>query len=611
MLNDLKEYYESERQYLREMGALFADRYPKIASRLGLSAEGVRDPHAERIVQGVALLNARIRKKLDDDFPELVEAMLDLVYPHFLRPFPSTGIAAFQLDSLRGDPTSVYEIPSGKLLETSQVGGHELTYRTCGDLKLWPVKVQQAAFMVQPFHGVLADVAAARSVLRIQIQSHAPSIPVSQIGIDELRFFLHLPPLSMAAELYELLMEDVIEVVLSSPRAERRTIRLGPRVLEPGRRSDAESLLPESPRTFSGYRILTEQFASPESFLFVKLTDLANRIPVEFGSDVTIDIFFSRENRELARNVNRSSIQLGAVPVINLFPTTSTDVPVSELKSEFRIIPDAQREKGIEIYSILDVAGVQQDGNRVPIRPFFSSPHGVPNAPYWHSVRRPVPNAGAGADQVGYDQWISLADLSLSGELAFDRLQVDTICFNRNVPNSLHQGGALPDLKMSDGSRAVDVSFLTRPTSTRRPPTRDRAYWDLIANLSLNYLSLEPRDPYRPEAFRNLLKLYEHFSDRYAQQLSRGVRSLSCRPDVAILPEVIGGFCRGVEVTLELDEDVFVGNSAYLFAMAVEEFLCRYVSVNSFSRLIAMTTSMAKEGRRWRWKPRSGTRALL
>ena len=67
--------------------------------------------------------------------------------------------------------------------------------------------------------------------------------------------------------------------------------------------------------------------------------------------------------------------------------------------------------------------------------------------------------------------------------------------------------------------------------------------------------------------------------------------------------------CRGVKVTLELDEDKFVGAGHYLFASIIERLLGQYVSVNSFSQL-ALKTSQNKEVLK-EWAARSGNQRLL
>src|SRR2546426_12157503 len=98
MPDDLLIYYQRELTFLRQIGAEFAATYPKIASRLLLEADKCEDPHVERLIQAFAFLAARIRHKLDDEFPEITEALLGVLYPHYLAPLPSRSMVQFVLD---------------------------------------------------------------------------------------------------------------------------------------------------------------------------------------------------------------------------------------------------------------------------------------------------------------------------------------------------------------------------------------------------------------------------------------------------------------------------------------------------------------------------------
>ena len=74
-MEELLPYYERELVYLHTAGRELAHQYPRLAAELGLGAEGSEDPHIRRLIQACALLNARTAKKLDDDYPELTEAL--------------------------------------------------------------------------------------------------------------------------------------------------------------------------------------------------------------------------------------------------------------------------------------------------------------------------------------------------------------------------------------------------------------------------------------------------------------------------------------------------------------------------------------------------------
>ena len=111
MLKELLPYYERELTYLRELSGEFAQRYPKIARRLLLDGDQSEDPHVERIIQGFAFLTARIHRKLDDEFPEITEAFLQVLYPHYTRPFPSCTILQMELDSGTPESTGKITVP--------------------------------------------------------------------------------------------------------------------------------------------------------------------------------------------------------------------------------------------------------------------------------------------------------------------------------------------------------------------------------------------------------------------------------------------------------------------------------------------------------------------
>ena len=101
MVDQILPYYEKELAPLRKLSGECAHRYPKIARRLLLEDEQCEDPHVERLIEGFAFLAARIHKKLDDEYPEISEAFLQTLYPHYPRPFASTTILRFELDAAK------------------------------------------------------------------------------------------------------------------------------------------------------------------------------------------------------------------------------------------------------------------------------------------------------------------------------------------------------------------------------------------------------------------------------------------------------------------------------------------------------------------------------
>jgi type VI secretion system protein ImpG len=72
------------REYVRE----FAERNPKIAARLATKGSHSEDPHVERMLKSSALSSAGISKKIQDQYPEFTEALLEILFPQYLRTIP-------------------------------------------------------------------------------------------------------------------------------------------------------------------------------------------------------------------------------------------------------------------------------------------------------------------------------------------------------------------------------------------------------------------------------------------------------------------------------------------------------------------------------------------
>ena len=111
MQDDLLLYYERELTYLRRMGAEFAARYPKVASRLQLEPSKCEDPHVERLLEGFAFLAARVHRRLDDDLPEVSEALLDILHPQLVRPVPALSLVELELDPALGKLPGGFSVP--------------------------------------------------------------------------------------------------------------------------------------------------------------------------------------------------------------------------------------------------------------------------------------------------------------------------------------------------------------------------------------------------------------------------------------------------------------------------------------------------------------------
>ncbi|MEM7517935.1 MAG: type VI secretion system baseplate subunit TssF, partial [Planctomycetota bacterium] len=189
MDDDLLLSYDKELSYLRRVGAEFAKSHPKIAGRLRLGADQIEDPHVSRLVESVAFLNARVRRKLEDEFPELTDAILGILAPYFLAPVPSMSIVQLQCAP---DLPGPVKIERGTSLVTDATYGEVCRYRTAYEVDVLPVQIASARLLGPPFEAPRTPRSTSSAgLLHIKLQPAHDSGDLSQLVPDRLRFFLN------------------------------------------------------------------------------------------------------------------------------------------------------------------------------------------------------------------------------------------------------------------------------------------------------------------------------------------------------------------------------------------------------------------------------------
>lgn len=605
MPDDLLTYYERELSFMRQMGAEFAAKYPKIAARLLLEADKSEDPHVERLIQAFAFLAARVHRKIDDEFPEITEALLNVLYPHYLSPVPSMSIARFVLDPDQGVLTSGYRIERGATLYTQPVGGTPCRFRTCYPLTLWPIEVASAGLDSLDRFGPAPKSAAA--VIRLELRCLGGA-KFTGLQLDRLRFFLQGES-SLAYGLYELLFNNACEVrfrALGGQKDQKPTV-LSSRCFRAVGFDPEEGMLPYTARSFLGYRLLQDYFAFPEKFLFFDLCEMDRAVAAGFGDGMEVLIFLDRVPR-MEQPVVKETFQLGCAPIVNLFDQIAEPIRLDHAQTEYRVIPDVRRQNATEVYSVDAVTTTSPELEEpIQFQPFYSFKHAVSREQqktFWYASRRPSPRKGDSGTEV----YLSLVDLDFQPSLpAVETLTIHTTCTNRDLPGKLPFGGEHGDFELEGAAPLSRIRCLRKPTETLRPALRRGAQWRLISHLSLNYLSLCEGGR---NALQEILKLYDFSDSSVIQQQIAGITHLTSRQVVgrpASMPW--NGFCRGLEVTVQFDEEKFVGSGVFLFASVLEKFLGLYTSLNSFTQLIA--TTQQREGPLKKWPPRAGEQILL
>jgi type VI secretion system protein ImpG len=610
--DDLLLYYERELTFLRHMGAEFAAKYPKVAQRLVIEPDKCEDPHVERLLEAFSFLAARVHLKIDDEFPEITESLLGILYPHYLRPIPAMSVAEFHVDYEQVTPEKGLTLPRGAILRSRPVQGIPCKFRTCYDVTFWPVEVADAEWKtpdrLQPAIRATDAVAAVRLELRC-----ARDLTFQKLSTKSLRFYLSGES-NMIHNLYELLGNNCAQILVRDPASKSRPpIVLPQGSLQPAGFAENEAMLPYPHRSFLGYGLLQEYFCFPQKYFFMDLSGLEHVAAAGFGNRIEVILLispFERSDRRqmLELGVNANTFRLGCSPIVNLFPHTAEPVLVSHAQYEYPVVPDASRRNAMEVFEIQEVISANpQTGEIINFEPFYSYRHGSAKKKaqaFWHAVRRP---SGYREDE-GTQVFLSIMDLSsrpIKGDV--DTLTVRTICTNRDLPSRLPFGNQAGDFELEGMAAVKRTVALLKPSDTLRPPTSKDSLWRLISQLSLNYLSLV--DSGR-EALQEILRLYNFTGSTYSEKQIQGLIELSSKRHFARVVSEDGiAFARGTQVEMEFDEEQFVGSGVYLMAAVLEHFLGLYVSINSFSQL-RVKTRQRKEILK-QWPPRAGRKILI
>jgi len=577
----IEKYYKRELSHLRDLAADFAKAHPAVAPLLsGPSA----DPDVERILEGTAFLSGMVYEKLDDDFPEIVHGLIQLIFPHYLRPIPAATLIRFT--PKRGLRETV-RVKAGTAIDSVESEGTRCTFTTSYDVDLHPLAVTGGSFDAPG--GTSGKLTLNLGLLQ--------NLPLTSFKADSLRFHL-MGDYAEATRRYWLLFTRLREVRLV-PADGGAPMSLRPSCIKPVGFSDAETLIPFPARSFSGYRVLQEYFILPEKFLFFDLTGLNAWHSRGQGGAFSVEFLFDKLPPDMPV-MRPEHFQLFVTPALNLFAYNADPILLDHKKPEYAIRPSGQNRDHFQVFTVDKVTGVAQ--GTVEAReyvPFEMLNPQVEAVPVYSVHHRLSPLGGR-------------AELNLSvaypGGDAMplqETLSIEIMCTNASLPETLRAG----DVRMPTESspELADFTSIRTPTSPVQPPLGNNMLWRLLSHMFLNYLSMATA-----ENLRSMLKLYIFTETRDRVSVLANTRRVDAISDLSVRAVerfVHGRMARGQDIKLTLDRQGFAGEGdMYLFGSVLDVFLGNYAAINSFTRLTAEDT-LRKE--RFAWPERLGDRPLL
>lgn len=582
-------YYNRELSYLRQYGAAFACRFPKIARRLGIAEGTSEDPHVERLVESFAFLTARIHQKIDEDMSELNNAIMEALAPQFLRQVPSVSVVQFQPAPEVSGMTGVLSVPRHTALISHPVGDVACRFRTVYPVEILPIDLCGVSLVPDPFDRDF--------ILTLSFVSW----PRAQFMARSIRLYLNGSP-TIAHSLYELLLSQVSEWTCCSGGSR---LEMADKEIRAVGFDEQEYLCADDMAINPVHHLFRDYSTLVEKFLFFDLPlPAGEHIPTSFEYRFRLkECGALRRIERICDKVNVETFRLNCTPVVNLFPHKAEPLTLSETEHEYLIQPDVRRSHSMEVYAIRSVEIFSRDQTNgrsagVAVRPLLGIDHGETESGsflFWQSTQKPSlqPN------DRGMNMFISFADLR--GEQAVPTEEVvmlHVLCTNRNVPQQLSNGRQEGDFDVECALPGVKVAGLMRPRPPLRPQQECNQNWRMVTQLNLNHMLMGGETG--AQRLRETLNLYNLQNDTAVSRLIALLRQVDISPLCARLePADPYSLARGLEVTLTFQAQADEYADFYLFCSVLERFIALYAPVNSFTQVVTRLVEVSHSEHRW------------
>lgn len=575
MIEELLPYYEKQLQEFSQQSRIFAQKYPKIAQRLSLNQEQIDDPHIERLIQAFSLIAARIDKKLADSYEVFTRALFEVMFPQYLKHFPSCTVVSFEDIQKIKQLDELHVIPRKTTLKSRSFKGVQCEFNTTQDVHLLPINLSTLEFKTMSGAQMRQS---QNATLKLGFEIFNDSVELlSQeklpIYLDAISNF----PLQVLDSIFK--QETAFELKVG-----QQTIKLNNPFTVLGF-AEEESLLPLDQHTHHAYRLLMEYFCFPEKFNYLNLDLSCLKFAQNNFSEFEILIHFKLNLNDQAavRNfseLNVANFKLFTSPAINLFEKYAEPQKINHTQLQYPLITDNHHPEFYQVYSVLEMNLIREKANQeetvTPVLPFFAMSHYQGDAvQFFYALDQQVLQSNF--IEVGY----SIISKALKPyEIKSDFISSKLLCSNRNLPyEALSQSNNI--LSLNDSQLARRALVLKRPTATFQFEQSNKEQWRVISHLSLNTMALMKGDAVAH--VKELLELYNLPRSKENHLLIEAIKKI----DFSLAHKLVDAkpfpmFVRGVRADIALQSHVFRGHSLYLFSQLLSHIFNLKVQINSY-----------------------------
>ncbi len=587
-------FFERELAQLRREMLKFERAHPEAAVRLSMSGGKTDDPHVEQMLQSAAWLNARVAMRIDDHYPEFTGALIETVFPAYLRPIPSCSIAQFDVAGMFDGLTRTLVMPRDTELEHRP---SLCRFKTAWEVTLSPLNITRAQFSpptaapALPAGMLPSDIAGI-----ISIEFASPDLALtceSELLPQTLRVYLHGDRFLAAALVDALLLYPQTAFVEAD--GSRRWHALEKNPASAVGFADDEAVIDEpSHAQQAALRLLIEYAAFPYKFRFIDLDFSGLLRTAGPCSKLTLHFPVAAKAADASAMqrfglLNARHLRLYCTPTVNLFAAEAKSLDVTADTKAYPVLPPNGDGAAAVIHSIRSVRmmhGAEGGKPGVEIPAHHSLQHWSPAGVFWLQEKNDW-DSGRGTTI----RFVDLDDQPVTP--AASKLSIKLMCTNGRAPDMIDIGATGGDLFSEELNLSTPITMLVPPSANSQPPDEDSALWRLLSALSPNHAALSP---FGLSALQALLYQFAKTAPPDASRYIAGITRLDARSikrvmNIASVPMPI--LVPGIQVTLTIDEAAFAGHSLHTFIQLMEHFFLRYAGGDCIEMLVTSRRGMA------------------
>ena len=453
-MKSILDHYCTQVLFLREKGKEFAQKYPDIASKIDFNGNQSNDPQTERIIESFAFMVAGLDAKIENNAENLGYYLLAGLYPGITAVFPPCAVIQF-------DSTEVCVLPRHTQLQVPTDLNDNYIFRTVYPLATYPLQITGLSIT---------------DANELKIDLRTISVPIEQMQLESLTFYLNALLLDEAMALYSALFDGERHITLSF-NTQKYELPSSSLILLGF--DENETIFPVQKFVNYSFHLLREVLLFPQKFMFfciVGINDLIRHYSLRNIDEFSIFISLNDKNIKIHQN----TVQINSIPVANLFDYSTNSFRFDGTKSRYLLL--SNNHPHLAIHSIKEMHLIDSHTKEDVLVPQyfsfdFNTINNATDTVYWF---QPLDD--------DHSTYVSFVDTNMNPTAVYaDVAYAKTLCINKINPRHVLSNR----LVRADGATAPNVQgkLVLQPSIPFYLGHHRNDIWNLLTQLAFGQLS--------------------------------------------------------------------------------------------------------------------------